>query len=286
VFDIGGPDVLTYKEMMARFAVILGLRRYMLVVPVLTPRLSAYWANLVTPVPASVAFPLIEGLKSDTVCEDDRIKALVDVEPVGFDDAVRFAMAKHREHEVETRWTNAGLPGRGAKRARFDPSAFPIRDEQRVDCRAPASALFDRVRRVGGDAGWYYADALWAIRGGMDRIIGGVGLRRGRRDPLRAFVGDAIDFWRVEDLTPGRRLLLHAEMKVPGDAWLEFRVEPSDADGGGSRLIQTAYFRPTPFWGRLYWKALYPLHWFIFRGMARNIARAAEAAPAPSPTAA
>jgi uncharacterized protein YbjT (DUF2867 family) len=283
VFDIGGPDVLTYKEMMERFAKILGLRRWMIVVPVLTPRLSAYWANLVTPVPASIAFPLIEGLKSETVCEDDRINKLVAVEPIGFDDAVRLAMEKHRQHEVETRWTNATMPNHEGHRARFDPMDFPIRDVQRVACDATAEALFDRVQRVGGDVGWYYADALWTVRGWMDRVIGGVGLRRGRRDPENVFVGDAIDFWRVEDLSLGQRLLLHAEMKVPGDAWLEFRVEPA-GDGTRSELIQTAYFRPMPFWGRLYWYLLYPLHWFIFRGMAQNIARAAGSSLRASPT--
>ncbi len=183
VFDIGGPDILTYKEMMERFAAILGLRRWMIVVPVLTPRLSAYWANLVTPVPASIAFPLIEGLKSETVCEDERIKELVGVESIGFDDAVRRAMNKYQQHEVQTRWTNARVPGRKDHRALFDPSEFSILDEQRLTCHVPAKALFDRVRRVGGDVGWYYGDWMWEIRGWMDRIIGGVGLRRGRRRP-------------------------------------------------------------------------------------------------------
>ncbi len=283
VFDIGGPDVLTYKEMMERFAGIVGLKRWIVVVPVLTPRLSAYWANLVTPVPASIAFPLIEGLKSETICEDDRIKALVPVKPIGFDDAVRLALEKYRQHEVETRWTNASIPDRAGHRSRFDPADFPIRDEQRVACHCSSAALFDRVQRIGGNVGWYYADALWRVRGGMDRMIGGVGLRRGRRDPTDVFVGDAIDFWRVEDMRPGHRLLLHAEMKVPGDAWLEFRVEPG-VDREHSTLIQTAYFRPSPFWGRLYWNLLYPLHRLIFRGMASNIARTAEGLPAPEST--
>jgi uncharacterized protein YbjT (DUF2867 family) len=283
VLDIGGPDVLTYKEMMERFAAILGCRRWMIVVPVLTPRLSAYWANLVTPVPASIAFPLIEGLKSETVCENDRIKELVAIEPIGFEDAVRLAMEEHRQHEVETRWTNASMPTRKSRRQRFDPTDFPIRDEQRVPCSAPVEALFDRVQRIGGDVGWYYAETLWGLRGWMDRVIGGVGLRRGRRDPKSVFVGDAIDFWRVADFSPGQRLLLHAEMKVPGDAWLEFRVEPA-GDGSRSELIQTAFFRPRPFWGRLYWNLLYPLHRLIFQGMARNIARAAESSLNRSPT--
>jgi uncharacterized protein YbjT (DUF2867 family) len=276
VLDIGGPDVLTYKEMMERFAAITGRRRLILVVPVLTPRLSAYWANLVTPVPAAVAFPIIEGLKSETVCEDDRITAMVPVEPVSFEEAVRSALEEVRLHEVETRWTNASLPRRDRGRRAFVPADFPIRDEQRVACGTSAGALFDRVRCIGGDVGWYYADLLWRVRGGMDRALGGVGLRRGRRDPVDVFVGDAIDFWRVEDVIPGERLLLHAEMKVPGDAWLEFRVRPLGAGGDRSELVQTAYFRPTPWWGRLYWGLLYPIHRKIFRGMARGIARAAE----------
>ena len=189
VLDVGGPDVLTYKEMMERFAAAQGWRRYILVVPVLTPRLSAYWANLVTPVPASIAFPIIEGLKSETVCEDDRILDLVPVERVGFEEAVAVAMEEVRSHDVETRWTNASLPGRDRGPAAFAPADFAIFDRQRVECRAPAGALFDRVRAVGGEVGWYYSDPLWKIRGWMDRAIGGVGLRRGRRDPVEVFVG-------------------------------------------------------------------------------------------------
>jgi len=274
VFDIGGPDVLTYKKMMERFAAITGRRRLILVVPVLTPRLSAYWANLVTPVPASVAFPIIEGLRSETICEDNRIKAMVPVEPVSFEEAVQSALEEVRLHEVETRWTNASLPRRDRGRRSFAPADFPIHDEQKVECGASADALYDRVRCIGGDVGWYHADLLWRARGGMDRAIGGVGLRRGRRNPVDVFVGDAIDFWRVEDVLPGERLLLHAEMKVPGEAWLEFRVRPLGP--GRSELVQTAYFRPTPLWGRLYWGLLYPIHRRIFRGMARGIARSAE----------
>ena len=195
----------------------------------MTPRLSAYWANLVTPVPASVAFPIIEGLKSETVCEDDRITTMVPVDPIGFEEAVnsrwRRCGCTTSRRAGPTPACRAGIAGGGPSL----PAEFPIRDQQRVTCEAPATLLFDRVRRIGGDVGWYYADLLWRIRGGMDRAIGGVGLRRGRRDPVDIFVGDAIDFWRVEDVIPGERLLLHAEMNVPGDAWLEFRVRPLSA---------------------------------------------------------
>ncbi len=273
ILDVGGPDVLTYREMMLRFARILGLRRLIIDAPVLTPRLSAYWVNMMTPVPAGIAFPLIEGLKSEMVCENDEVRRLIPLEPLGFDEAVRQALEETKQHEVATRWTNASVDGRRAES--FDPALFPIQDVQTAVASVSAGVLFDRVRRIGGDVGWYYADWLWRIRGWLDRAIGGVGLRRGRRDPAHVLIGDAIDFWRVGDVEAGRRLLLHAEMKVPGDAWLEFRVEPLGEEQ--STIIQTAYFRPTPFWGWLYWHALYPLHRLIFHGMVRAIARAAEA---------
>ena len=194
----------------------------------------------------------------------------------GFDDACRWALDKVNQHAVETRWTNASLPHQVERVSLpvLAPENFPVRDEQRFEASVPPLVLFDKVRRVGGEVGWYYADFLWKIRGWMDRAIGGVGLRRGRRDPVSVRIGDAIDFWRVEDIVPGRRLLLHAEMIVPGDAWLEFRVEP--VGEGRSRLTQTAYFRPSPFWGKAYWYACLPLHWFVFQGMARGIIRAAE----------
>ena len=275
-FDIGGPDVLTYRQMMLRFAALLGYRRWIVVVPVLTPRLSAYWVNLMTPVNAGLAFALIESLQYETVCEEGRIHELVPIPRTGFDDACRWALDKVNQHAVETRWTNASLPHRVERVSLpiLAPENCPVRDEQKFQADVPALALFDKVRRIGGDVGWYYADFLWEIRGWMDRAIGGVGIRRGRRDPVSVRIGDAIDFWRVEDVVPGRRLLLHAEMIVPGDAWLEFRVDPIDESH--SELIQTAYFRPSPFWGRAYWYACFPLHWFVFQGMARSIVAAAE----------
>lgn len=279
VLDVGGPDILNYRDMMLRFARILGLKRYVLNVPVLTPRLSAYWVNLMTPVPAGIAFPLIEGLKSETVCENDDILRLIPRDPLGFDDAVRRAIEQTEQHEVVTRWTNASL-GRRRSAAIFDPASFLIQDTQTAVSNASPSVLFDRILRIGGDVGWYYANGLWRIRGWIDRAIGGVGLRRGRRDPDRIWIGDAIDFWRVGDIEAGRRLLLHAEMKVPGDAWLEFRVEPHGTDQ--SLLTQTAYFLPSGIWGRLYWYALLPLHTLIFRGMAKAIADGASGGVEPS----
>ena len=283
VFDIGGPDVLTYHDMMMRFAAILGYKRWVIVVPVLTPRLSAYWVNLMTPVNAAMAFALIESLQYETLCEEGKIHDLVPIPRTGFDDACRWALEKVNQNAVETRWTNASLPHKVERVPLpvLTPENCPIRNQQRFPAAVPALALFDKVRRVGGRVGWYYGDFLWKIRGWMDRAIGGVGLRRGRRDPVSVRIGDAIDFWRVEDVVPGRRLLLHAEMLVPGDAWLEFRVEP--IDDTHSELIQTAYFRPSPFWGRAYWYACFPLHLFVFQGMALGIVHAAETENKPEP---
>ena len=282
-FDIGGPDVLTYREMMMRFAKVMGTKRYIIVVPVLTPRLSAYWVNMMTPVNAALAFALIESLQYETICEEGRIQDYVPIPSTGFEDAVRWALEKVNQNAVETRWTNASLPHRGGGLPNhyervtlpvLTPEYCPISDVKRFEANVPALVLYDKVRRIGGNVGWYYAGFLWKIRGWMDRTIGGVGLRRGRRDPVSVRIGDAIDFWRVEDVIPGRRLLLHAEMIVPGDAWLEFKIEAIDEDH--SALTQTAYFRPSPFWGRAYWYACLPLHWFVFKGMAQSIIRAAE----------
>lgn len=277
IYDIGGPDILTYREMMMRFAKILGLKRKMIVVPVLTPRLSAHWVNLVTPIPAGLAFPLVEGLKSEMVCEDRRILEVIKFEPIGFDKAVSLAMERTRLNQIQTRWTDASLnnvPAAIKRAVAFNGENFPIKDEQTVEANVSAPVLFDRVQRIGGTVGWYYAEPLWEVRGALDRLIGGVGLRRGRRDPERVRIGDALDFWRVEDFVPNERLLLHAEMKVPGDAWLEFRVRSIDSER--SELIQTAYFLPSNIVGKAYWHALFPLHWFIFRNMAKNIVKAAE----------
>ncbi len=277
IFDIGGPDVLTYKEMMIRFGKILGRRLRIVVVPVLTPRLSAHWMNLVTPIPRSIAYPLVEGLRSEVVCENNRIQELVPIERTSFAKAIQLAMDKVRANDISTRWADAALPSRAAllRRPRFDPESFPLSDTKRFEADAPASALFAQVQRIGGATGYYYGDWLWQIRGLMDRLVGGVGLRRGRRDPVEIYIGDSLDFWRVEDFVYGRRLLLHAEMRVPGDAWLEFQVEPLGDDR--SVLFQKAYFKPMPFWGTLYWYAVLPTHHFVFNGMANGIIRAAEA---------
>ncbi len=274
VLDIGGPDVLTYRDMMQTYAAVKGLRRLIITAPVLTPRLSAYWVNLMTPIPASIAFPLIEGLKTETICENDDAGRLMPLALTTFRDSVARAIRATDELEVPTRWTGAH---RGAVPLAFDAAAIPtralLRDEQTVTTSASAKALRLALSRIGGAVGWYYADWLWVIRGALDRLFGGVGLRRGRRHPEHIAVGDAIDFWRVEEFTPNR-IRLRAEMMVPGRAWLEFQIR--DDSEHGRELVQTAYYEPNSFWGRLYWFALIPIHYFVFRGMARGIVRWAE----------
>ncbi|PLX26509.1 MAG: DUF2867 domain-containing protein [Ignavibacteria bacterium] len=269
VIDIGGPEVLSYREMMLTIARVLGLRRIVIPVPVLTPRLSSYWVNLVTPIPFSLARALIESVRSETVMENDSAAELFDITPMPFEEAVRRALRKVQVFDVPTTWSSAESTPLDPH---LDPSHLRV-DERTVPSRAPVSTLFATVSRIGGEQGWYYANTLWRIRGFIDKQLGGVGLRRGRRHPSQLRIGDALDFWRVEEYEPDRHLLLRAEMRVWGRAWLEFRTE---SDGSGSRLIQTARYYPRGLFGLIYWYSIYPLHAIVFRGMARGIVRFAE----------
>jgi len=271
VLEIGGGEVLTYEAMLRQCALALGKRLRMVVVPVLTPRLSAYWLNLVTSVPMHIARPLVEGLRNDVVTTDQRIREWIPVAPLTFRAAVARALAEEHAGPLATRWTGAAASLSTAA----SWTGTVVGDEQRRATTVPAAALFATIERIGGATGWYYGDWLWRLRGLLDRLVGGVGMRRGRRDPLAIALGDPIDFWRVEDFDPGRRLRLRAEMKVPGAATLEFAVE--DQPGGGAILVQRARFQPRGAWGRVYWNVLRPLHLLVFRGMADGIVRAAEA---------
>jgi uncharacterized protein YbjT (DUF2867 family) len=266
-FEIGGGDVLTYADLMRICGEEMGRRVRIVTVPLLTPRLSAYWLNLVTAVPMSIAFPLVEGLRNDVVCRETSIRDLLPRDLVPFREAVRLALRQEQKADVPSRWTGASTPAASAPWAETSPLLF---DRREVATPLPAAEVFDRVRRVGGANGWYFADALWALRGTLDRLAGGVGMRRGRRDPADLRVGDAVDFWRVERFEEGRLLGLRAEMKLPGQARLTFEVEPREA---GSLLRQTAEFHPEGLAGRAYWWALLPVHEVIFRGMAVRIAR-------------
>ncbi|MFF3418061.1 SDR family oxidoreductase [Streptomyces sp. NPDC002698] len=284
-FDIGGPDVLTYLEMMRRYAAVAGLpRRLIFPVPVLTPRLSSHWVGLVTPVPASIARPLTESLRHEVVChEHDIVRYVPDPpgRPIGFDAAVALALQRVRDAQVTTRWSSASYPGTASDPLPTDPDwagGSLYSDDRELAVDASPRNLWRVIEGIGGDNGWYSFPLAWAVRGWMDRLVGGVGLRRGRRDASRLRVGDSLDFWRVEEIEPGRLLRLRAEMRLPGLAWLEMYADATD--DGRTRYRQRALFHPHGLLGHVYWWSVSPFHAVVFGGMARNIARAAENAPA------
>jgi uncharacterized protein YbjT (DUF2867 family) len=278
-FDIAGPDVLTYREMMQRYARVAGLRpRIVLPLRPLSPGLSAHWVGAVTPVPNAIARPLVASLVHEAVAHEHDIAAYVpDDGLLGFDEAVRRALGMIRDAHVETRWSNAVGRDAAAEPLPSDPdwSGGSIYvDERSRDVDAPAAALWRVIEGVGGENGWYSFPLAWSVRGWLDRLVGGVGLRRGRRDRDRLLVGEALDWWRVEEIVPGELLRLRAEMRVPGRAWLEMRAEPIDEHH--SRYRQRAVFLPRGLAGHAYWASVVPFHGIVFSGMARNIARGAE----------
>ncbi|HET9077343.1 MAG TPA: SDR family oxidoreductase [Acidimicrobiales bacterium] len=287
-FDIGGPQVLTYREMMQRYAAVAGLSsRVILPVPVLSPALSSLWVGLVTPVPGGIARPLVESLRHEVVCRDDDITGYIprpDAGLVGFDDAVRLALTRVRDADVVTRWSSAVFGRAPSDPLPSDPDwsgGSLYRDDREVVVDAPPGAVWEVIEGIGGQNGWYSFPLAWEVRGWMDRLVGGVGLRRGRRDPARLRVGDSLDFWRVEELHRGSMLRLRAEMRLPGLAWLELSVAPEGPGGdaaGRSRYRQRALFYPRGLAGHAYWWVVSPFHSVVFGGMARNIAAKAEAA--------
>jgi uncharacterized protein YbjT (DUF2867 family) len=271
--EIGGPDVLTYGDMMRRYADVRGLRRALIPVPFLTPRLSSYWVDLVTPIPAAYARPLIDGLRSEVVVHDAAALEIFNIDLIPYTEAVQRALDRARADNVETSWAGASANQRTG--VELTTSEGMIIEQRRVETSASPEAVFAVFSGIGGERGWYYANTLWKLRGLIDRLLGGVGMRRGRRSPNHLRPGDALDFWRVEEVEPGRRIRLRAEMKTPGGAWLQFEVQPRDEDG--SILIQTAFFEPRGLFGLIYWYGLYPIHQAIFSGMVRAIAQRAEA---------
>ena len=278
-FDIGGPEVLTYEQMMRRYARVAGLRDR-IIVPLrpLSPRLSSLWVGLVTPVPNAIARPLVESLVHEAVAHEHDIAAYVhDDEPAAFDEAVKLALGKIRDANVETRWSTAAGLDTAADPLPSDPDwsgGSVYVDERRREVAAPVEALWRVIEGVGGDNGWYSFPLAWSVRGWLDRLVGGVGLRRGRRDRHRLRVGEALDWWRVEEIVPGSLLRLRAEMRVPGRAWLEMSAS---ADGDGRSIYrQRAVFLPRGLAGHAYWASVLPFHGLVFNGMARNIARGAE----------
>ncbi|BAU81057.1 oxidoreductase [Streptomyces laurentii] len=303
-FDIGGPEVLTYRDMMLRYAAVAGLpRRMILPVPVLTPGLSSHWVGLVTPVPASLARPLTESLRYEVVCRENDIERYVPSppgHPIRFDRAVALALRRVRDAQVATRWSSAAVPGAPSDPLPTDPDwagGSLYTDVREREAHAAPEALWEVIEGVGGENGWYSFPSAWVVRGLLDRFAGGVGLRRGRRDARRLRVGDSLDFWRVEEIERGRLLRLRAEMRLPGLAWLELRVCDEEGDDaaeddaaeddagardralgahGPVRYRQRALFHPHGLLGHLYWWSVSPFHAVVFGGMARNIVRAAE----------
>jgi len=274
--DIGGSEVLTYRQIMEAMAEARGLPpRWIIPVPVLTPKLSSLWIHLVTPLSQHIARPLAEGLKNRVVCRDERASELMPQDLLSVREAIERALERIEAHEVETSWSMAGpIPG--------DPDwsgGTVFTDRRTKEVGAPPRVVFRAICRIGGGNGWYATDWLWRIRGFLDRLVGGPGLRRGRRDPENVTYGEALDFWRVTGLEPERRLELRAEMKLPGEALLEFELEPRDGEPGGvpsTHLTMTARFLPKGLLGLAYWYAVLPLHHIVFRGMLEGICRAAE----------
>lgn len=270
-YDIGGPEVLSYREIMRVMAEELNVpKRVIIPVPVLTPRLSSYWIHLVTPIGHAIARPLAEGLRNPVVCREHRIRGIVPVDLLDVRQAIRAALSKLDSRQVETTWSMAGpIPG--------DPDwagGKVFRDLRQRTIGAPPAAVYRAVCRVGGGNGWYAADWLWRTRGWLDRLAGGPGLRRGRRNPENVSYGEALDFWRVTGVEADRRLSLRAEMKLPGEALLEFRIQ--EQSDGTSRLFQEAIFQPRGLFGLLYWYAVLPFHHFVFEGMLNGIRREVE----------
>ncbi len=273
-FEIGGGDVVSYGQIMREYARRRGIRRAMIRVPVLTPYLSSLWLGLVTPAHAHVGRELVAGLRTPTVVTDDRARRVFpDVRPMGLADAIERALDREDLEFAEMRWEEA------LRIADRDGSYGGVRygsrlvDSRSVDVAAPPADAFAPIRRIGGRRGWYYADALWRLRGALDVAVGGVGMRRGRADPEVLAPGDELDWWRVESFEPDHLLRLRAEMKVPGRAWLQFEVTPRE---GGSRITQTAIFDPVGLVGNAYWYALWPLHQVVFGGLIRKLGEAAE----------
>jgi len=272
LFEIGGPDRVAYADLMREYARQAGLRRALIRVPFATPRISGLWLSVVTPVYASIGRELIESLRNDTVVRDRAAREVFQIRPRGFRQAVERALANEDGEFAETRWSDAlsAYQGRSWGGVTLGRRAVASR---RIRVGASPQRAFAPIQRIGGETGWYYANSFWRLRGLIDKIVGGVGLRRGRRDPVRLAVGDTLDFWRVEAFEQDRLLRLAAEMRTPGRIWLQFEV---DGDQAGATLCQTAIFDPHGLSGLAYWYALYPIHYLIFAGMLRRIGQLAE----------
>lgn len=269
-YDIGGPEILTYKQMLLRFAKVRGLKRAIGIVPVMTPKLSSYWLYFITSTSFSLAQNLVDSMKVEVICRENNLNELLGITPVNYEEAIREAFKKIEMNQVPSSWKDA-LTSRtlhdGISRHAEVPVHGCFLDYRKLHI-GDIEKILTKIWSIGGKNGWYYGNWLWGIRGFIDKLFGGVGLRRGRKNQTEISPGDALDFWRVLIADKAeKRLLLYAEMKLPGEAWLEFRIDNNNI------LHQTATFRPLGLWGRLYWYGMMPFHGYIFKGMLRNIAR-------------
>jgi uncharacterized protein YbjT (DUF2867 family) len=276
IIEIGGDGIVTYRDMMLGYARARRLKRYMIPVPVLTPLLSSYWVHWVTPINSDIARPLIKGLRNEVIVRDEKARHIFpNIHPMTYDETVIKALDKLEASEVETRWADSLVSSQPDREPKVLSTYEGMLLEQRqrvVD--VPAEDVYRAFSTLGGKTGWLYFDWAWRIRGIMDRMVGGVGLRRGRRHPEELRVGDALDFWRVEAIEEDHLLRLRAEMKVPGLAWLQFKAEP--LDNGQTQLVQTAFFAPKGLFGLLYWYGIYPIHGLIFSGLISKVAERAR----------
>lgn len=269
-FDIGGPNILTYKQMMQLYAKTRGFKNWIYTVPVMTPKLSSYWLYFVTSTSYKLAINLVDSMKMEIICKDNRLQKMLEIKPISYTEAIKLAFIKIEQNLVISSWKDSLISSEFKQNLSEYiqvPTFGCLKDEKSIILENPDKTM-DNIWSIGGEKGWYYGNWMWRIRGFLDKIFGGVGLRRGRTHPTHLDNGDSLDFWRVilADKEQ-RRLLLFAEMKMPGEAWLEFRIDKDNT------LHQIATFRPKGLWGRLYWYSLVPFHFFIFGGMIRNIAK-------------
>ena len=268
-FDIGGPDILTYKDMLQRYAKVRGFKNWILTVPVMTPKLSSYWLYFVTSTSYKLAVNLVDSMKMEVVAKDNRLQEMLGVPAHTYEEAIEMAFKKIEQNLVVSSWKDSIASGQIKEdlETYIQVPKFGVLQDRKSLAIKNEETVLDNIWRIGGETGWYYGNWLWKVRGFLDKLAGGPGLRRGRTHPDRLYPGDALDFWRVLLADrKAKRLLLFAEMRTPGEAWLEFKI----VDGV---LYQTATFRPKGLWGRLYWYSVLPFHVFIFGGMIRNIAR-------------
>ena len=279
IIEIGGKDVMTYGDMMLDYAEVRGLRRFLIPVPVLTPRLSSHWVHWMTPIPANIARPLIDGLQNEVIVRDDlAVEIFPDIELFDYKTSVRRALARLEASQIESSWSDALVSSQGDRPTVELKNTEGMIIERRIQLTSASQEdVYKSFTSLGGERGWLYMNWIWQVRGIIDRLVGGVGFRRGRRSPTDLRAGDALDFWRVEQVNEPRLLRLRAEMKLPGRAWLQFEVQPVAEHG--SLLLQTAFFAPKGLAGFLYWYVLYPVHSLVFSGMIAAVVKQAEKTP-------